>query len=71
MVLLTWHIVYSGLERSCYMILEVGIAQYRLWRHVLAYGAHTYMPIPLEGINTARYCSKAAIDGGDDVAYTI
>ena len=71
MVLLTWHIAYSGLERSCYMILEVGIAQHRLWRHVLAYGAHTCMPFPLEGINTALYYSKAAIYGGDDVAYTI
>ena len=45
------------------MILEVGIAQHRLWRHVLAYGAHTCMPIPLEGIITALYYSKAAIDG--------
>jgi hypothetical protein len=53
------------------LFLEVGIAQHRLWRHVLAYGAHTYMPIPLEGINTALYCSKAAKDGGDDVAYII
>ena len=32
-------------------------------------GAHTYMPIPLEGIGAALYCSKAAIDGGDNVAY--
>jgi hypothetical protein len=53
------------------LFLEVGIAQHRLWRHVLSYGAHTYMPIPLEGIGTALYCSKAAIDGVDDVAYTI
>jgi hypothetical protein len=50
------------------MILEVGIAQHRLWRHVLAYGAHTYMPIPLEGIITTLYYSKAAIGGVDDVA---
>ena len=53
------------------LFLEVGIAQHRLWRHVISYGAHTYMLIPLEGINTALYCSKAAVDGGDDVAYTI
>ena len=53
------------------LFLEVGIAQHRLWRHVLAYGAHTYMPIPLEGIETALYCSRAAIVGGDDVACTI
>ena len=53
------------------MILEVGIAQHRLWRHVLACGAHTCMPIPLEGIITALYCSKAAIYGVDDVAYSI
>jgi len=39
------------------MILEVGIAQHRLWRHVLACGAHTCMLIPLEGIMTARNCS--------------
>jgi hypothetical protein len=50
------------------MIMEIGIAQHRLWRHVLTYGAHTYMPIPLEGIKMALYCSKAAIDGVDDVA---
>jgi hypothetical protein len=48
-------------ERSCYMILEVGIAQYRLWGHVIAYGAHTCMHIPLEGIITALYCSRIAI----------
>jgi hypothetical protein len=52
------------------LFLEVGIAQHRLWRHVLAY-AHTYMPIPLEGISTTLYCSKAVIDGVNDVAYTI
>jgi hypothetical protein len=69
--LLTWHIVYSGLERSCYMILEVAIAQHRLWRHVLACGAHTCMHIPLEGIITALYCSKAAIYGVADMAYSI
>jgi hypothetical protein len=31
-------------------------------------GAHTCMHIPLEGIITALYCSRTAIDGVDDVA---
>jgi hypothetical protein len=53
------------------MILEVGIAQHRLSRHVLACGAHTCIPIPLEGIETVPYCSRTAIYGGDDVAYSI
>jgi hypothetical protein len=52
------------------MLLEVGIAQHRLWTHVLVCGAHTCMPIPLEGIITALYCSKAVIYGVDDVAYS-
>ena len=34
-------------------------------------GAHTYMPIPLKGIKTIPYYSKATIYGGDDVAYSI
>jgi len=34
-------------------------------------GAHACMPIPHEGIITTLYYSKATIDGGDDVAYTI
>jgi hypothetical protein len=53
------------------MVLEVGIAQHRLWRHVLVCGAHTSMPIPLEGIITALYCSIAAIYGVDEMAYSI
>jgi hypothetical protein len=53
------------------MILEVEITQHTLWRHVLACGAHTCMPIPLEGIITVVYCSKAAIYGVADVAYSI
>jgi hypothetical protein len=46
------------------MILGVAIAQHTLWRHVLAFGAHTCMPIPLEGIITAVY-------GVDDVAFSV
>ncbi len=53
------------------MILEVGIGRHRLWRHVLACGAHTCLPIPLQGSHTAPYCSITAIYGGDDVAYSI
>jgi hypothetical protein len=53
------------------MILEVGIAQHRLSRHVLACGAHTCMPIPLEGIETVPYCSRTAMYAGDDVACSI
>jgi hypothetical protein len=54
------------------LFLEIGIAQHRLWRHVLAYGAHTCMLIPLEGIITkALYCSRTAMDGVDDVVYSI
>ena len=34
-------------------------------------GAHACMPIPLEGIETVPYCSRTAIYGGDDVAYSI
>jgi hypothetical protein len=34
-------------------------------------GAHTCMPIPLEGIITTLYCSRNAIDGVGDVAYSI
>jgi len=53
------------------MILGVAIAQHTLWRHVLACGAHTCIPIPLEGIITALYCSEATIYGVDDVACSI
>jgi hypothetical protein len=52
------------------MILEVVIAQHRLWRHVLACGAHTCLPIPPKGPFTALYCSITAIYGVDDVAYS-
>jgi hypothetical protein len=38
------------------MILEVEIAQHRLWRHVLVRGAHTCMPIPTKGIIAALHC---------------
>ena len=70
LVLMTWLIVHSSsLERPCYMILEVGIAQHRLWRHVLASGAHTCLPIPPKGIITALYYSITAKYGVDDVAY--
>ena len=65
------YIYNYNLERSCYMILEVGIARHRLWRHVLACGAHTCMPIPLEVIITALYCSKAVILYMVDDAYSI
>jgi hypothetical protein len=51
------------------MLLEVGIAQHRLWRHVLASGAHTCLPIPPKGIITALYYSITAKYGVDDVAY--
>jgi hypothetical protein len=55
------------------MILEVVIAQHRLWRHVLVRGAHTCLPIPTKGIIAALHCkldnsTRTAID---DVAYSI
>jgi hypothetical protein len=50
------------------MISEIGIAQHTLWRHVLACGPHTCMPIPLEGIITVLYYSKAVLYGVADVA---
>ena len=57
---MTWHILYSSLERPCCMVLEVATARHGSWRHVVACCAHACLKIPHEGPHTAPYCLKAA-----------